>query len=65
MPLVQFRPSLSGQMSGPMCGFVRSSQDYPQFKDSTVYRQVRPTKLDKIKNLHLEVQVSSLTLALG
>ena len=24
-----------------------------------------PTKLDKIKNFHLEVQVSSLTLALG
>ena len=24
-----------------------------------------PTKLDKIKNLHLEIQVSSLTLALG
>ena len=31
---------------------LRSSQGHPQFKNGTVYRQVRPTKLDKIKNLH-------------
>ena len=44
---------------------LRSAQDYPQFKDGTVYRQVRPTKLDKIKNLHIEIQASSLTWTLG
>ena len=46
-----------------MC--VRSPQGHPQFKDGTAYRQVRPTNLYKIKNFHLEIQVSSLTLALG
>ena len=42
---------------------LRSSQDHPQFKDSTVYRQVRPTRLDEIKNLHLEVQAGGVETA--
>ena len=39
---------------------LRSSQDNPQFKDGTVYRQVRPTRLDKIKNFRAEVQVNTV-----
>ena len=38
-------------------------QDFPP--KSSQFGTCRPTKLDKIKNLHLEIQVSSLTLALG
>ena len=37
---------------------LRSSQGHPQFKNGTVYRHVRPTRLDKIKNFRIEVQVS-------
>ena len=28
----------------------------PQFEDGSVYRQNRPTRLDKIKNLHTEIR---------
>ena len=38
---------------------LRSSQGHPQFKNGTVYRQVRPTKLDQIKNLHVEARSGS------
>ena len=39
---------------------LRSSQGHPQFKNGTVYRQVRPTRLDEIKNFHLEVHVGAV-----
>ena len=35
---------------------LRSSQGHPQFKNGTVYRQVRPTRLDEIKNFHLDLR---------
>ena len=35
---------------------LRSSQGHPQFENGTVYRQVRPTRLDEIKNFHAAVQ---------
>ena len=37
-----------------------SSQAHPHLKNGTAYRQVRPTKLDKIKNLPDQVQVGDL-----
>jgi len=36
------------------------SQPHPQLKDGTVYRQDRPTKLDKIKNLSHQVRVGGV-----
>ena len=36
-------------------------QPHPHLEDGTAYRQVRPTKLDKIKNLHVEVQVGGVS----
>ncbi len=39
---------------------LRSSQGHPQFKNGTVYRQVRPTRLDKIKNLFAEIPADAL-----
>ena len=35
-------------------------QSHPQFKEGTAYRQLRPTRLDKIKNLHLAGQVGAV-----
>ncbi len=32
----------------------------PQFEDGSAYRQLRPTRLDKIKNLHLELQAGGV-----
>ena len=40
---------------------LRSSQGHPQFKNGTVYRQVRPTRLDEIKNFHPEVQLGAVS----
>ena len=40
---------------------LRSSQGHPQFKNGTVYRQVRPTKLDKIKNFRVAVQLGTVS----
>ena len=37
-----------------------SQSPQPHLKDGSVYRQNRPTKLDEIKNFHLEVQVGTL-----
>ena len=34
----------------------------PHFKDGSVYRQLRPTRLDKIKNFHPQVQISAVAL---
>ena len=34
---------------------------YPKFKNGTAYRALRPAKLDKIKNLHLEVQLGAVS----
>ena len=40
-----------------------SLQPHPHLKNGTAYRQVRPTKLDKIKNFHLEVQAERYSSA--
>ena len=33
------------------------SQSHPDLEDGSVYSQLWPTRLDKIENLHVEVQV--------
>ena len=38
-----------------------SQSPQPHLEDSSVYRQNRPTKLDKIKNLYDQVPVANLT----
>ena len=38
------------QRGGAVTG--QASEGHPQLEDGTVYRQLRPTQLDKIKNLH-------------
>ena len=35
-------------------------QSQPRLKHSTVYRQLRPTTLDKIKNLQVEVRFGAI-----
>ena len=32
----------------------------PQFENGSVYRPIRPTRLDKIKNFHLELRSGSV-----
>ena len=39
-------------------------QNHLQFKDDTAYRQVQPTRLDEIKNLHVEVQADTVNKGL-
>ena len=33
---------------------------HPHLEDGSAYRQLRPTKLDKIKNFHVEVQADTV-----
>ncbi len=42
-------------MGGPLV-----SESNEQLEDGSAYRQLRPTKLDEIKNFHAEVQVGAL-----
>ena len=46
-------------------GETYCSQGNYQLEHSTAYSPLRPTKLDKIKNFHIEIQASSLTCTLG
>ena len=39
---------------------AKNSKGHRQFKDGTAYRQVRPTKLDKIKNFPDQVQSNNV-----
>ncbi len=39
---------------------LRSSQSHPQLEDGSAYRQLRPTKLDKIKNLYHCVRLGAV-----
>ena len=39
---------------------LRDSEAHPQLEDSSAYRQLRPTRLDKIKNLHGAVQAGGI-----
>ena len=48
--LSPFTPSSAGRQE-----VVIGSQSQPQLKDGSVYRQLRPTRLDKIKNLYVEI----------
>ena len=41
-------------------GETYCSQGNYQLEHSTAYSPLRPTKLDKIKNFHVEVQVGAL-----
>ena len=40
-------------------------QPHPHLEDGSAYRQLRPTKLDKIKNFCAEVQVGLVAEAMG
>ena len=42
-----------------------SQSPQPHLEDGTTYRPLRPTKLDKIKNLHLEVQAGGVVRPLS
>ena len=35
---------------------LSSQAAQPEFEDGSAYRQLRPTRLDEIKNFHIEVQ---------
>ena len=47
--------------SNSKSGTREKSQPHPHLKDGTVYRQVRSTKLDKIKNLFHHLHFGSVT----
>ena len=41
---------------------VGSQGPQPHLEDSSVYRPLRPTKLDKIKNLHAEIHTGAVDI---
>ena len=38
------------------------SQPQPHLEDGSAYRPLRPTKLDKIKNLHAEIHTGAVDI---
>ena len=45
-------------------GLGRFTVPQPHLEDGSVYRQNRPTRLDKIKNLYLEAPIGSVGVKL-
>ena len=50
----------AGERKCPASSLRSSQAAQPHFEDGSVYRQNRPTKLDKIKNLHAKVQADAV-----